>query len=87
VIISAAGVRNLVDDAHVKEGAVVIDVGINFTEEGRMVGDVNYEAVKDKTSYITPVPGGVGAITTTVLAYHLMMATDFQKEPVLFLED
>ncbi len=86
VIISAAGAMNLIDEEHVKEGAVVIDVGINFTEEGKMVGDVNYEAVKDKTSFITPVPGGVGAITTTVLAYHLMLATDFQKEPVLFLE-
>lgn len=87
VIISAAGAVNLIDEPHVKEGAVVVDVGINFNEEGKLVGDVNYEAVKDKTSYITPVPGGIGAITTTVLAYHLMLATDYQKEPVLFLEN
>lgn len=86
VIISAAGAVNLIDEAHVKEGAIVIDVGINFNDEGKLVGDVNYDAVKDKTSYITPVPGGIGAITTTVLAYHLMLATDYQKEPVLFLD-
>lgn len=87
VIVSAAGAINLIGEAHVKEGAIVVDVGINFTEEGKMVGDVDYEAVKDKTSFITPVPGGIGAITTTVLAYHLVKATEQQKEPVLFLED
>lgn len=86
VIVSAAGAINLIDEEHVKEGAVVVDVGINFTDEGKMVGDVNYEAVKDKASFITPVPGGIGAITTTVLAYHLVKATEHQKEPVLFLE-
>lgn len=86
VIVSAAGAMNLIRAEHVKEGAIVVDVGINFNDEGKMVGDVDYEGVKDKASYITPVPGGVGAITTTVLAYHLMMATDYQKEPVLFLE-
>ncbi|CAM4293621.1 bifunctional 5,10-methylenetetrahydrofolate dehydrogenase/5,10-methenyltetrahydrofolate cyclohydrolase [Jeotgalicoccus halotolerans] len=86
VIVSAAGAINLIDEEHVKDDAVVIDVGINFTEDGKMVGDVNYEAVKDKASFITPVPGGIGAITTTVLAYHLVKATEHQKEPVLFLE-
>lgn len=86
VIVSAAGAINLIDEEHVKEGAVIVDVGINFTEEGKMVGDVNYDAVKDKAGFITPVPGGIGAITTTVLAYHLVKATDQQKEPVLFLE-
>ena len=86
VIVSAAGAVNLIDEEHVKEGAIVVDVGINFNDEGKLVGDVNYDAVKDKTSYITPVPGGIGAITTTVLAYHLMLATDYQKEPVLFLD-
>ncbi|MFD2831450.1 bifunctional 5,10-methylenetetrahydrofolate dehydrogenase/5,10-methenyltetrahydrofolate cyclohydrolase [Corticicoccus populi] len=86
IIISAAGALNLIDEAHVNEGAVVIDVGINFTEDGKMTGDVNFDAVKEKTSYITPVPGGIGAITTTMLAYNLMRATDHQKEPVLFLD-
>ena len=80
------GAINLIGEEHVKEGAIVVDVGINFTDEGKMVGDVNYEAVKDKASFITPVPGGIGAITTTVLAYHLVKATEHQKEPVLFLE-
>lgn len=86
VIVSAAGAINLIGADHVKEGAIVVDVGINFTDEGKMVGDVNYEAVKDKASFITPVPGGIGAITTTVLAYQLVKATEHQKEPVLFLE-
>lgn len=86
IIISAAGAINLIEETHVKKDAVVIDVGINFNDDGKMVGDVNFEAVKDKASYITPVPGGVGAITTTMLAYHLMRATDYQKEPVLFLD-
>ncbi|MCG1010838.1 bifunctional 5,10-methylenetetrahydrofolate dehydrogenase/5,10-methenyltetrahydrofolate cyclohydrolase [Salinicoccus sp. ID82-1] len=86
IIISAAGVINLIGPEHVKEGAVVVDVGINFNDAGRMVGDVDFDAVKDKASHITPVPGGIGAITTTVLVYHLMLATDYQKEPVLFLE-
>ena len=86
VIVSAAGAINLIGADHVKEGVVVVDVGINFTDEGKMVGDVNYDAVKDKASFITPVPGGIGAITTTVLAYQLVKATEHQKEPVLFLE-
>lgn len=86
VIVSAAGAINLIGADHVKEGAVVVDVGINFTDEGKMVGDVDYDAVKDKASFITPVPGGIGAITTTVLAYQLVKATEHQKEPVLFLE-
>ena len=51
-----------------------------------MVGDVNYEAVKDKASYITPVPGGIGAITTTVLAYHLVKATGIKRASIILGE-
>ena len=87
VIVSAAGAINLIEKEHVKEGAVVIDVGINFTEEGKLVGDVNYDEVKDVAGFITPVPGGVGAITTTKLAEHLMKAVEQQKQAVLFIED
>jgi methylenetetrahydrofolate dehydrogenase (NADP+)/methenyltetrahydrofolate cyclohydrolase len=51
----------------VKTGAVVIDVGINRTPDGRLVGDVDFEGVRKKASYITPVPGGVGPMTVTML--------------------
>ncbi len=51
----------------VKEGAIVIDVGINRNEEGKIVGDVDFENVEKKASYITPVPGGVGPMTIAML--------------------
>ena len=58
----------------VKDGAVVIDVGINRTEEGKLVGDVDYEGVKDKASYTTPVPGGVGPMTIAMLLANTLKA-------------
>ena len=60
----------------VKEGAVVIDVGMNRDENGKLCGDVDFEKVKDKCSYITPVPGGVGPMTITMLMYNAYMAAD-----------
>lgn len=51
----------------IKEGAVVIDVGINRNEDGKLVGDVDFENVEKKASYITPVPGGVGPMTIAML--------------------
>lgn len=62
IIISCVGKKWLITEDMVKDGAVVIDVGIN-REEGKLYGDVDFEAVKDKASYITPVPGGVGQMT------------------------
>ena len=58
----------------VKEGAVVIDIGMNRDEEGKLCGDVDYENVAPKTSYITPVPGGVGPMTITMLLYNTYKA-------------
>lgn len=87
VIVSAAGAVDLIRKEHVKPGAVVIDVGINFNEEGKLVGDVAYDEVKEVAGYITPVPGGVGAITTTKLAEHLIKAIEHQKQAILFIED
>lgn len=87
VIVSAAGVVNLIREEHVKEGAVIVDVGINVNDNGKIVGDVDFEGVKDKCSFISPVPGGAGSVTSSLLVYQLMLATDFQKEPVLFLEN
>ena len=58
----------------VKEGAVVIDVGINRNEEGKLVGDVDFEEVIKKASYITPVPGGVGPMTIAMLMTNVVKA-------------
>lgn len=70
ILISAVGKPNFVTADMVKEGAVVIDVGINRDQNGKLCGDVDFENVKDKTSYITPVPGGVGPMTITMLMYN-----------------
>lgn len=66
ILVSAVGKKDFITPDFVKEGAVVIDVGINRNEEGKVCGDVS-PLVKDKTSYITPVPGGVGPMTVTML--------------------
>ncbi len=66
IIVAAAGVPNLVTPDMVKEGVVVIDVGINRVE-GKLIGDVDFEGLKDKASYIPPVPGGVGPMTIASL--------------------
>ena len=58
----------------VKEGAVVIDVGINRKEEGKLVGDVDFENVENKVSYITPVQGGVGPMTIAMLMNNVVLA-------------
>lgn len=67
VLIAAVGKPRLVKADWVKEGAVVIDVGINRGEDGKLCGDVDFDAVKEKASWITPVPGGVGAMTIAML--------------------
>ena len=74
ILISAVGKPKFVTADMVKEGAVVIDVGMNRSESGRLCGDVDYENVKDKTSYITPVPGGVGPMTITMLLYNTCLS-------------
>jgi len=73
ILVVAAGVPKLITAEMVKEGAVVIDVGINKTEDG-IVGDVDFEAVKDKVSLITPVPGGVGPMTIAMLLENTILA-------------
>jgi methylenetetrahydrofolate dehydrogenase (NADP+) / methenyltetrahydrofolate cyclohydrolase len=67
ILISAAGVANLIKKEMVKQGAVVIDVGTNRSADGKLIGDVDFENVKNKTSFITPVPGGVGPMTIAML--------------------
>ena len=79
ILISAIGKKNFVTADMVKPGAVVIDVGINRTEDG-LFGDVDFENVKEKTSYITPVPGGVGPMTVAMLMNNVVKAAKQQKE-------
>jgi len=67
ILVVAAGRPKVVGADMVKEGAVVIDVGVNRLEDGSLCGDVDFEAVKEKASYITPVPGGVGPMTVAML--------------------
>lgn len=75
ILIAAIGKANFVQADMVKEGAVVIDVGINRTSEGKIIGDVEFEAVSEKASYITPVPGGVGPMTIAMLMTNVVKAT------------
>lgn len=72
ILISAAGRIGMVTGTDVREGQTVIDVGINFDSAGKMKGDVLYEEVADKVACLTPVPGGVGSVTTAVLLSHLL---------------
>ena len=66
----------MITEDMVGEGAVVVDVGINVDEEGILCGDVDFEAVEKKASYISPVPRGVGSITTSILAKHVIRAAE-----------
>lgn len=67
ILVVAVGKSRMIQADHVKPGAVVIDVGMNRLADGKLTGDVDYDAVKEKASYITPVPGGVGPMTITML--------------------
>lgn len=76
IIIAAAGHEGTVTADMASAGQVVIDVGINFNEEGKMVGDVDFESVSQIAAAVTPVPGGVGSVTTTLLMKHLLEAAE-----------
>ncbi|MEA3485576.1 MAG: bifunctional 5,10-methylenetetrahydrofolate dehydrogenase/5,10-methenyltetrahydrofolate cyclohydrolase [Candidatus Aerophobetes bacterium] len=77
ILIVAVGKANLIKGEWIKQGAVVIDVGINRVE-GKIVGDVEFEVAKRKASYITPVPGGVGPVTTAMLLKNTVEAAKMQ---------
>ncbi len=74
MIFVGAGVINLIKEDMVKEGAVIVDIGINRAKDGRLVGDVDFENVAKKCSYITPVPGGVGPMTIAMLLSNTLKA-------------
>lgn len=79
ILISAIGKAKFVTADMIKDGAVVIDVGINRNENGKIVGDVDFEKVSSKASYITPVPGGVGPMTIAMLMNNVIKATKLQN--------
>ncbi len=76
VLVAAIGKAGFVTSEMVKEGAVVIDVGINRKEDGTLCGDVDFERVKEKAEYITPVPGGVGPMTIAMLLTNVVNAAE-----------
>jgi len=78
IIISAAGVPNLITKEMVSSTSTIIDVGINFVG-GKLTGDVNFDQIKDKVKYITPVPGGVGPMTRAMLMRNIIMAYSIQN--------
>ncbi len=76
VVVAAVGKRNVLTADMVKPGAVVIDVGMNRNDEGKLCGDVDFAGVKEVASYITPVPGGVGPMTITMLLVNTIEAAE-----------
>ena len=76
VIVAAVGKRNVLTADMVKPGAVVLDVGMNRNDEGKLCGDVDFEGVEKVASYITPVPGGVGPMTITMLLVNTLEAAE-----------
>jgi methylenetetrahydrofolate dehydrogenase (NADP+) / methenyltetrahydrofolate cyclohydrolase len=76
ILVVATGRPEMINAKHVKQGAVVIDVGINRREDGKLVGDVDYDSVKEVAGHITPVPGGVGPMTITMLVANTVMAAE-----------
>lgn len=79
ILIAAIGKAKFVTKEHVKDGAVIIDVGMNRDENGKLCGDVDYDSVKEIASAITPVPGGVGPMTITMLLKNTLQSAEIAK--------
>ena len=78
IVIAAVGKKKLIKAEMIKDGAVVIDVGTNRDEDGKLCGDVDFEEVSKKTSFITPSPGGVGPMTVAMLMYNVVKACEMK---------
>jgi methylenetetrahydrofolate dehydrogenase (NADP+)/methenyltetrahydrofolate cyclohydrolase len=78
ILCVAIGRAKMITGDMVKEGAAVVDVGINVTPEGKLVGDVDFESAKERAAYITPVPGGAGPMTIAMLMYNTVQAAKMQ---------
>jgi methylenetetrahydrofolate dehydrogenase (NADP+)/methenyltetrahydrofolate cyclohydrolase len=79
ILVVAVGKANLIPGSWIKEGAIVIDVGINRVGD-RIVGDVEFDAAKERAAWITPVPGGVGPVTTAMLLKNVVEAAKMQAD-------
>ena len=79
ILVAAVGRAKFVTADMVKEGAVVIDVGMNRDENGKLCGDVDFDSVAEKCSFITPVPGGVGPMTISMLMQNTLTAAKLQN--------
>lgn len=84
ILIVAVGKEKLITDSMIKKGAVVIDVGINKNKFGKVCGDVDFDSVSEKASFITPVPGGVGPMTITMLLQNTVLSAKKLKKINLF---
>lgn len=80
ILVAAVGCANFITGDMVKEGATVIDVGINRLPDGKLCGDCDFESVKEKAAYLTPVPGGVGPMTITMLMQNTLFAARSRKK-------
>lgn len=76
IVVVGVGIPGLVKGEWIKEGAIVIDIGINRLESGKLVGDVEFEAAEQRASWITPVPGGVGPMTVAMLMHNTLVAVE-----------
>lgn len=76
LLVAAAGQAKMVGPKHVVPGQIVLDVGVNVDEEGNLCGDVDYDRVADVVERITPVPGGIGTVTSTILMRHVITAAE-----------
>ncbi|WP_139489318.1 bifunctional methylenetetrahydrofolate dehydrogenase/methenyltetrahydrofolate cyclohydrolase FolD [Brevibacillus dissolubilis] len=83
ILVVAIGKPHVINKEHVKPGAVVIDVGVNRLPTGKLVGDVVFDEVKEVASYITPVPGGVGPLTITMLLANTIESAKKRNSPIL----
>lgn len=79
ILVAAVGIAKFVKADMVKEGAIVLDVGMDRDENGKLCGDVDFDEVKEKASFITPVPGGVGPMTIAMLMRNTLTAADIQN--------
>ena len=79
IVVVAAGKAGVIDGNYLREGQIVIDVGINVNEEGKLCGDVNFEEAEKIVDAITPVPRGVGGVTTSILLEHVVDAAIAQN--------
>ncbi|MED4530661.1 bifunctional methylenetetrahydrofolate dehydrogenase/methenyltetrahydrofolate cyclohydrolase FolD [Metabacillus fastidiosus] len=82
VLVAAVGIANFIKGEDIKPGAVVIDVGVNRLDTGKLCGDVNFEEAKSVASYLTPVPGGVGPMTITMLAHNTVQSAKNELKKV-----